>query len=67
MPYFAVNENITITLYEGVFGLWNLETGEQYEIFEKRYLDRIFELHELSQSQYTPKDEDDILIEAGIY
>lgn len=66
MPYFAVNENITITLYEGVFGLWNLETGEQYEIFEKRYLDRIFELHELSQSQYTPKDEDDILIEAGI-
>jgi hypothetical protein len=52
MSEFKVNENLTITLNEGVFGLWNLETGEQYEIFERRYLDRIFELNELVGMPY---------------
>ena len=66
MTYFKVNENLTITLNEGIFGLWNLETGEQYEIFERRYLDRIFELNELIDMPYIPKTEDDILIDAGI-
>lgn len=66
MNYFKVNENLTITLDEGIFGLWNLETGEQYEIFERRYLDRIFELNELIDMPYIPKSEDEILIEAGI-
>jgi len=66
MSEFKVNENLTITLNEGVFGLWNLETGEQYEIFERRYLDRIFELNELAGMPYTSKPEDGILIEAEI-
>jgi len=66
LTYFKVNENLTITLNEGVFGLWNLETGEQYEIFERRYLDRIFELNELIDMPYIPKKEDEILIDAGI-
>jgi SagB-type dehydrogenase family enzyme len=66
MSEFNVNENLTITLNEGVFGLWNLATGEQYEIFERRYLDRIFELNELVGMPYTSKPEDEILIEAEI-
>ncbi|WP_449106259.1 hypothetical protein [Pseudomonas mohnii] len=66
MSEFKVNENLTITLNEGIFGLWNLETGEQYEIFDRRYLDRIFELNESSGMPYTSKPEDGILIEAGI-
>lgn len=66
MNAFKVNENITITLSEGIFGLWNLESGEQYEIFDRRYLDRIFELNESVGMPYTSKPEDGILIEAGI-
>lgn len=66
MNHLKVNENLTITITDGVFGLWNLETGEQYEIFERRFLDRIFELNELTAQRYTPKEEDETLIEAGI-
>jgi SagB-type dehydrogenase family enzyme len=66
MVYFKINENLTITINEGIFGLWNLDTGEQYEIFERRYLDRIFELNELIDMPYISKPEDDTLIEAGI-
>lgn len=66
MNNFKINENLTITLNDGIFGLWNLQSGEQYEIFERRYLDRVFELNELADLPYTPKEEDEILIEAGI-
>ncbi|WP_223503153.1 SagB/ThcOx family dehydrogenase [Pseudomonas sp. BF-R-24] len=66
MKNFKVNENLTITLNDGIFGLWNLQSGEQYEIFERRFFDRIFELNELIDLPYTPKEEDETLIEAGI-
>ncbi|MDY7559102.1 SagB/ThcOx family dehydrogenase [Pseudomonas sp. 10B1] len=66
MREFVISEEIVITLNDGVFGLWNLNTGEQYEIFEKTYLDRIFELTEYSHLPYQAQPEDELLIEAGI-
>lgn len=66
MIEFTINEEIIITLSHGTFGLWNISTGEQYEIYEQRFLDRIFHLTENTHEIYTPQPEDEQLIEAGI-
>lgn len=66
MENHKLNEDILFTVREGVFALWNLKNGAQYQIYDLKYLDRIYEL--TTSPNYTPaaNDIDEELIEAGI-
>ena len=48
MNNYKLNEDIVFTVKKGVFALWNLTNGEQYQIYDTKYLDRIHELTTLT-------------------
>lgn len=43
MKKYQLNEDIVFTAKKGVFALWNLKNGEQYQIYDQKYLDRIYD------------------------
>lgn len=65
MENYKVNENTIFTVSNGKLLAWNLDTGEQYEIYENRYLERIQYLTRAQSIPYTPTAEDQDLIDAG--
>lgn len=60
------NEDLVITFAEGVVGLWNLRSGEQFEIYEQRFVERIYELYETLAVEYQYQSEDSVLLQAGV-
>ncbi|WP_409280247.1 SagB/ThcOx family dehydrogenase [Pseudomonas sp. KCJK8751] len=66
MNNYKLNEDIVLTVKKGVFALWNLSNGEQYQIFDTKYLDRIHEITTLTGYRVAVDDIDDELIDAGI-
>lgn len=66
MNSITINEDIIFTVRSGKFLVWNLRSGEQYEIFEKRYLDRLYELTTALPLAYVSSEEDHELSEAGL-
>ncbi|MBH3391744.1 hypothetical protein I5S62_21840 [Pseudomonas putida] len=66
MKKFQLNEDIVFTAKKDVFALWNLKNGEQYQIYDQKYLDRIYELTTLSGYRSATDNIDEELIDAGI-
>ncbi|HGM6312384.1 MAG: SagB/ThcOx family dehydrogenase [Pseudomonas putida] len=66
MKKFQLNEDIVFTAKKGLFALWNLKNGEQYQIYDQKYLDRIYELTTLSGYRSATDNIDEELIDAGI-
>ncbi|WP_435036513.1 SagB family peptide dehydrogenase [Pseudomonas neuropathica] len=62
----VVNQDIIITVSSEKIGLWNLISGEQYEIYERSYWARIFELVSRPDLLDFSKSEDVGLYEAGL-
>ncbi|CAI8749125.1 SagB/ThcOx family dehydrogenase [Pseudomonas donghuensis] len=65
MSKYNINENIIFTVSKGRFVAWNLQTGHQYDFFDRRFLDRFYELTTSRLLPYHPAAEDDTLTEAG--
>ena len=63
---YKLNEDIVFTVKKGVFALWNLTNGEQYQIYDTKYLDRIHEITTLTGYRAAVDDIDNELIDAGI-
>lgn len=66
MKQYKVNENCIVTFSKGKFVAWNLDTGEQYEIFERRFLDRIYELATTEGAPHSQEAEDEELLDANL-
>ncbi|HEN8707723.1 MULTISPECIES: SagB/ThcOx family dehydrogenase [Pseudomonas] len=66
MKKYKINEDVIFTIKKGVFALWNLTNGEQYQIYDHKYLDRIYELTTFSEPRAAVDNIDEDLIDAGI-
>lgn len=66
MQTYDIDDNVVITMADNSFVLWNLTTGDQYQIVDRRYLDRLYELTTQIDNEYSPTDQDASLIEARI-
>lgn len=66
MKTYEVNENCIITISQGKVVVWNLDTGEQYELFERCFLDRIYEIATADGAPCSEAAEDEKLSHAKL-